>query len=84
MHDTAVPPSPLSFTPPAPSLPYAGTVNSIGHSLSGELLDVDGDVWQAPEGDPMENQESSSPFRIMPYHSGASPDLHPCCAHFSL
>ena len=47
-----------------------GTLNSVGYSLSGEMMDLDGDMWQPPEGDPAENQESSAPFRITPYHPG--------------
>ena len=38
--------------------------------MSGDLLDIDGDLWQAPEGDPADSQESSAPFRITPYHPG--------------
>ncbi|GAX74661.1 hypothetical protein CEUSTIGMA_g2109.t1 [Chlamydomonas eustigma] len=45
-----------------------GTVNSIGYSLSGELMDADGELWQAPPDDLVEEQESSEPFRITPYH----------------
>ena len=51
----------------------AGTLNSIGYSLSGELLDIDGDLWQPPEDDPAETQESSAPFRITSYHPGEVP-----------
>ena len=61
---------------PKPELLSAGTLNSIGYSLSGELLDIDGDLWHPPEDDPAETQESSAPFRITSYHPGAPPYTH--------
>ena len=45
-----------------------GTLNSVGYSLAGELMDADGDLWLAPEDDEADQVESSSPFKITPYH----------------
>jgi hypothetical protein len=51
-----------------PPLFTSGTLNSVGYSLSGDLLDTDGDLWEADEDDKTDELESSSPFRITPYH----------------
>ena len=45
-----------------------GTINSVGYSLAGELMDIDGELWRAPEDDEADEVESSAPFRITPYH----------------
>ena len=45
-----------------------GTVNGANTSLSGDLLDEDGELFVPPVDDVADRVESSAPFRITPYH----------------